>query len=238
MAPASPPPRTIELAQVLARPSMKAIELWLEVVPEPVEREAQVADLDAGQLTTLGDVLDAETGEELVSTLEPHAAGDLLVALPLATAGTVLDALNTDIAADVLRELDAQKRERLLGAVPAGQAAVLRGLLAWPEHSAAAHMVPDLLTVEQMRPPQAPSTDSASRMRAAAPTRSRAGTSTSSMVPAGFRGWWRSGRSCWRPPARASPSSWTTTSSRSDRSMIPRSPRARCSTSACSRSRS
>ena len=147
MTPASPPPRTIELAQVLVSPSTRAIDLWLEVVPDPVEREAQVGELDAAELALLGDVLDAETGEELVSTLEPHAAGDLLGALPLVTAGTVLDALNTDLAADILRELDPSERERLLGAVPAGQAAVLRSLLAWPEHSAAAHMVPDVLTV-------------------------------------------------------------------------------------------
>ncbi|WP_447950057.1 magnesium transporter [Microbacterium aurum] len=144
---ADPTARPIELGRVLERGTPPAVELWLEVVPDPVERAAQIDELDAAQLQTLGALLDTDSGEELVSTLEPHAAGDLLVALGSESAGVILDALNTDLAAEVLRDLEPAAQEEMLAAVPAAHASVLRGLLAWPEHSAAAHMSPDVLTV-------------------------------------------------------------------------------------------
>lgn len=144
---AEPTPQAIGLDRVLERGTPRAVALWLEVVPDPSERAAQVEALDAAQLSVLGDLLDAESGEELASTLEPHAAGDMLAGFALAQAGRILDSLNTDLAAEVLRELDPERREALLAGVPAGQASVLRALLAWPEHSAAAHMLPEVLTV-------------------------------------------------------------------------------------------
>lgn len=144
---AQPPAVTIELARVLDRGTTRAIALWLEVVPDPVEREEQVAALSPARLAVLDELLDAETGEELVSTLDPIAAGELLVGIGVPKAGVILNELNTDLAAEILRELSPEQRETLLSAVPADQAAALRGLLSWPEHSSAAHMIPDVLTV-------------------------------------------------------------------------------------------
>jgi magnesium transporter len=145
--PDAPAPRSVQLNQLVDTATTRSIAHWLDVMPDPVERAAQLDDLDAVQLQELGDVLDAEVGEDLVSTLEPHAAGDFLLAIAPSQAGMILDELNTDLAAEILREQHPAGREKLLAVVPAAQARALRALLAWPEHSAAAHMIPDLLTV-------------------------------------------------------------------------------------------
>ncbi|WP_439593939.1 magnesium transporter [Microbacterium sp.] len=148
MARAAQPPATIELAQLLDRGTTRAVALWLEVVPDPVEREEQIVALSPERLLMLDALLDAETGEELVATLDPLAASELLLGIGVLKAGLILNELNTDLAADILRELAPDDRETLLSAVPADQAHVLRDLLSWPEHSSAAHMIPDVLTVE------------------------------------------------------------------------------------------
>ncbi|MFV0319342.1 MAG: magnesium transporter [Microbacterium sp.] len=139
--------RPTDLSQVLAAGTPDALESWLEAVTDPGERTGQLALLEPDERRRLGDLLDADTGEELVSTLQPHAAGDLLIGIAPARAGIVLDALNSDHAAEVLRELEPAEREPLLAAVPLTQANVLHALLAWPDDAAAAHMVPEVLTV-------------------------------------------------------------------------------------------
>jgi magnesium transporter len=144
---ADPAVRPIELDQVIATATPRAIALWLEVVPDPVERATQLGGLHAQQVRRLGELLDADTGEELLSTIDTHDAGELLSGIAGERAGALLDVLNSDLAADILRDLEPEPREALLAAVPIPQADVLRSLLAWPEHSAAAHMVPDVLTV-------------------------------------------------------------------------------------------
>ena len=59
----------------------------------------------------------------------------------------LLDALDSDRVADILRELKGAPRQRILDLLPAQRADRIRGLLSWPQDSAAAHMVPEMLTV-------------------------------------------------------------------------------------------
>lgn len=150
MKPASttpPSPQTIDLRQAIAIGNPKAIDLWLDVVDDPRLRSDQLGDLAPAELVRLGELMPTEVAAEVTDTLALHVAVDLVRTVAAARGASVLAALESDRAAEILRELDAPDRERLLTAMPAEHAVVLRDLLTWPPESAAAHMVPDVLTV-------------------------------------------------------------------------------------------
>lgn len=135
------------LSAALKLGSPSGLAAWLEQVPRPQERENQISRLASGELSALGAALDVRNSEELFSTLDPHAAAELLTRLGNPAAERAITAINSDLAVDILRECSPADRERLLSAIAAGRSAVLRGLLEWPERSVAAHMVPEVLTV-------------------------------------------------------------------------------------------
>ncbi|TGO05640.1 magnesium transporter [Serinibacter arcticus] len=147
MTPAPQTPQTLDLRQAIAIGNPKAIDLWLDVVEDPRLRSEQLGELDPGELLRLGDLMPVGVAAEVTDTLALHVAVDLVRTVAAARGGELLAALESDRAAEILRELDADERERLLTAMPAEHAVVLRDLLTWPPESAAAHMVPDVLTV-------------------------------------------------------------------------------------------
>lgn len=137
----------ISLRQAIATDTAKAIELWLEIEPEPAERERQIAALPTAARGRLGELLDADTGADLLGSIEADLAAKVLKAMPVAAAGGLLGALDAPYAAEILRRFSDPRRDSLLGAMVIDQARMLRGILAWPEDSVAAHMQPDALTV-------------------------------------------------------------------------------------------
>jgi len=138
----------LSLHQALAIGTPKAVSLWLDVVDDPIERADQLGDLTEAEAVRLTELLTVPEAVDLLDTLDLHTAVDALRIAPPARAGAVVAHLETDRAAELLRELDAAESERILGRVPADRAAVLRGLLRWPEDSVAAHMVPDVIAVD------------------------------------------------------------------------------------------
>lgn len=138
---------TIDIRQVIGIGTPKAVELWLDVVADPQDRTHEVAGLSKQELEKLGHLLDNTSGVELLESVDNNLAARLLQAMAPALAAPLIDALDSDHAADVLREFKEQKREALLTLLPLQRAMILRGLLSWPEDSAAAHMVPETLTV-------------------------------------------------------------------------------------------
>ncbi|CAN5485389.1 magnesium transporter [soil metagenome] len=139
--------QTIRLKHAIAMDSAKAIELWLDVVEDPTDRAHQLAALSTSETRALGRLLDAETGVELYESIDDQLAAAVLRQLPMDRVAAFLDLLDSDHAGNVLREVDGPIREQWLTALPSERAKVLRGLLSWPEDSAAAHMVPETLTV-------------------------------------------------------------------------------------------
>ncbi|QIK73602.1 magnesium transporter [Propioniciclava coleopterorum] len=137
-----------DLAEVLAARTPAAVTLWLGSTPTD-EVDAQVAALDRRELTQLADVLTPESASRLMDRLEPHTAGMLLDAVPAPTAAGLLGLLPEDEASRVVRTLDADVAARVLASLPNAQSALLRGLLAWPEESAASWMRPAYLHVDQ-----------------------------------------------------------------------------------------
>jgi magnesium transporter len=137
----------INIRQVLATGTPKAVKHWLQVVEDPAEREHQLARLSSADWQRFGDLLDSETGPDVIESIDADLAADALRAMQVPRAAAILDAVDSDCAARILRQLDHHGREGLLTALPQTRADVLRGLLSWPETSAAAHMVPETLTV-------------------------------------------------------------------------------------------
>jgi len=140
---------SMDIRQAVAMDNPKAIELWLDVVEDPVDRARQLAKLSKPDWRGLGEVLDQNTGPDVFEAIDDDLAANALRAMAMPTAARLVETLDSDHAADVLRKLDATTREALLTVISLERANVLRALLEWPEDSAAAHMVPETLTVAQ-----------------------------------------------------------------------------------------
>lgn len=142
------PSRTIDLRHAIAIGTPKAVELWLDLVDDPVERADQIRALDEDETRRFADLLSIEDAIEMVDTIDLHLILDLIRLIPRHQAAALLAALESDRATEILRELEPPEREPLLAQMPQDRAVALRALLTWPEESAAAHMVPDVVTVD------------------------------------------------------------------------------------------
>jgi magnesium transporter len=105
---------TIDIRHVIGIGTPKAVELWLDVVTDPSDRAHELAALSKTELAQLGRLLDPSSGTELLESIDDHLAGRTLQAMEPAPAATLLAALDSDHAANVLRELKGPKREALL----------------------------------------------------------------------------------------------------------------------------
>lgn len=140
-------PADLDLHDVLDVGTRRAVEVWLEETPDPRVRADEVADLSDAQVRALVDLLDPTTGAELLGSVDPHAAAEVLQVVPAAVAAGLVGSLDPDEAVEVLRALPDDERAALLAAMPLTRSAVVRGLLAWPAESAAARMNPEVVTV-------------------------------------------------------------------------------------------
>lgn len=137
----------LDLHDVVAVGTRRAVEVWLEQAADPRDRADQLADLSDAQVRTLVDLLDPPTAAELLGSLDPHAAAEVVHVVPAPVAAGLVDSLDADRAAELLRALPDAERASVLGAMRVARSAVVRGLLAWPDDSAAARMNPDVATV-------------------------------------------------------------------------------------------
>lgn len=139
--------KVLDLHDVIELATAKGIELWLASTPEPGDRTDQLADLSDAEVIRLASILTPETGAELLESVDLHSAIDALTVMPRPVSAGLLDALDPDLSAEMLREIDDEHRGELLGSMAIARSAVVRGLLAWPEDSAAARMTPEAITV-------------------------------------------------------------------------------------------
>ncbi|VTR75316.1 magnesium transporter [Cellulomonas hominis] len=141
------PAPALDLHDVVAVGTRRAVELWLASTTDRRARADQVADLSDAQVRDLVRLLDPATAADLLGSLDPHAAAEVLLVVPAAVGAGLVDSLGADEAAEVLRVLPDDVRGRLLGAMRVARSAVVRGLLAWPAGAAAAWMNPEVVTV-------------------------------------------------------------------------------------------
>ena len=120
---------------------------WLKAVQLPAERSRQLAKLSGSELRLLGEILDADTAEDLLDSVDAKLAAHALTAMDPAVAAALIDPLDTDDATEILREIRGPALELVLSALPPDREPALRRLLKWPKDSVAAHMVPESLTI-------------------------------------------------------------------------------------------
>ncbi|NHT19451.1 magnesium transporter [Cellulomonas sp. IC4_254] len=132
---------------VVAVGTRRAVEVWLETTTDPRTRADEVAELSDREVRTLVGLLDPTTAEHLLASLEPHAAAEILHVVPAPVAAGLVASLDPDEAAELLRVTPDGERAALLAAMPVTRSATVRGLLAWPDDAAAAHMNPEVATV-------------------------------------------------------------------------------------------
>lgn len=145
--PGAPRPTDLDLHDVVAVGTRRAVEVWLESTPAPRTRADQVADLSDDQVRTLVGLLDPASAADLLESLDPHAAAEVLHVVPDAVAAGLVDSMDPDEAAELLRALPDDRSAAVLSAMAVARSAVVRGLLAWPDESAAARMDPEVATV-------------------------------------------------------------------------------------------
>jgi len=136
-----------ELADVVAAADPDALADWLHHRALPADRSHALARLPRAALRALAGFAATDDTVELLDSVDDELAARLLRAAVPADSVRLVDALDSDRGADLLRELDEDTRDRILTGLPAERAAALRALLSWPVDSAAAHMVPETLTV-------------------------------------------------------------------------------------------
>lgn len=137
----------IDLHDVVQVATPRAVEVWLDSVPDPRVRADQLADLSDAQVRDLVRLLVPASAGDLFNSLDPYVVAEVLQVVPAPVAAGLLDSLKSDNAAEVLRLLDDGECDTLLSAMAQVRSAVVRGLLAWPEDSAGAAMNADVVTI-------------------------------------------------------------------------------------------
>ncbi|WP_263117934.1 magnesium transporter [Cellulomonas sp. RIT-PI-Y] len=138
---------SLDLHDVLSVATPRSVEIWLDTVTDRRTRADQLAELSDAQVRALIRLLRPDTARELFGSLDPHTVAEVLIVLPPTVAAGLVDSMEPDTAAEVLRAVDDDERAHVLSAMAIARSAVIRGLLAWPEDSAAAQMNPEVVTV-------------------------------------------------------------------------------------------
>lgn len=131
---------------VLETSTTRALALWLTST-DRYQRESQVSELSAAQILQLAELLDPITGRELLESLPSHAAHHLLSKLPASTAAGLLESIDEDDGAEILRLFSDEESKQILAAMEVSHSALVRGLLSWPEETAASRMRPSFIAV-------------------------------------------------------------------------------------------
>lgn len=138
---------SISLRQAIDMQTPKALALWLDVVDDPAERTYELSRLSSAERRRLGEGLDAEVGPELLESVDSQLAAKVIKSLPVPRAAELLGALDADDAVRILRRYQHETRDALLSAMPIDQAKRLREMLVWPPDSVAANMSTDALAL-------------------------------------------------------------------------------------------
>lgn len=124
----------------------RAVALWLNDVDHDL-MDNQIADLDEEHAQELTNLLTPASAQELLESITPHTGYDFLKKIPLPFAAGLLDTLNAADAARIIDLMDEGEKLKMLRAMEFSHSALIRGLLAWPDESAASRMSPDYLAV-------------------------------------------------------------------------------------------
>lgn len=134
------------LQELLAAPSPRAVALWLADTDHD-QRDTQLSALDQNQALTLTGQLTPVTAQDLLESVSPHTAVAFLQFLSVPVAAGLLDTMEADDATRVIELMNDDEKQSILRAMEYSHSALVRGLLSWPEDSAASRMRPEFLRV-------------------------------------------------------------------------------------------
>lgn len=134
------------LVEVLTAGTPRALSLWLTDADHDL-MGSQLDDLSQEQAAKLTDLLTPASARELLESVDDYQAYTFLKKLPLPVAAGLLDTLDADEAARVIDYMDESDSHEVLKAMEFSRSALVRGLLAWPDDSAASRMRPKYLRV-------------------------------------------------------------------------------------------
>lgn len=124
----------------------RAVALWLANTDHDA-RDEQLGEVTSSQADTLADLLTPESARELLESVSPHTALGFLRRMPIPVAAGLLDSLESDDATRIIDLMNDDESRRILRAMEFSHSALVRGLLSWPEDSAASRMRPEFLRV-------------------------------------------------------------------------------------------
>ena len=119
------------------------------VAAHPLEAAQVLERLPTRDVAALLARLEFELGARALQQMALYRGTAVLSELPEATASEVVGRLPMEIAALLLRSLDAAARERLLAALSTRRARDLRSVLGFPEGTAGSLMDPEVLALPQ-----------------------------------------------------------------------------------------
>lgn len=137
-------PSSLEDVTVTATP--RAMALWLANTDHDA-RDDQLGSLDTGQAEVITELLTPESARELFESVSPHTALNFLRQVPTPVAAGLLDTLESDDATRIIDLMNDEEARQILRAMEYSHSALVRGLLSWPEDSAASRMRPEFLRV-------------------------------------------------------------------------------------------
>jgi Mg/Co/Ni transporter MgtE len=140
-------PRTASADRPIDLNGPEALADWLKAVPAASDRRRQLSKLSRTEVRELGKIVDDKSALELFESVDDGLAAHGLERMASEDAARAIATLDIDHASDVLRKMRQAPREAVLAPLPADRAQVFRSMLAWPADSAAAHMIPEVLTV-------------------------------------------------------------------------------------------
>lgn len=124
-----------------------AVSEWLRSTGT-AQRSRQVTEMSKEQMERFVSLLTAETGPELLGSIDADAAVKVVQATGVPRCGVFVEALDYDTAADIMRHLREPTRTALLNSLSPEYAETLDAMLRWPQESVAAHMIPDVFTIQ------------------------------------------------------------------------------------------
>ena len=141
-----PPKNPEDLSEAVDLGSSDAIVTWL-TESSNLNRGSQLDDLDRERAARLATLLAPDTAEDLLESVSPHTALHFLRSVPFSTLGGLLDTLDSDVATRIIDLMDEDEAQQALRSMAVSHSTVVRGLLAWPDESAASRMRAEFLHV-------------------------------------------------------------------------------------------
>lgn len=134
------------LANVIQMEDAQAVADWLAETSH-LNRDSELSDLPKDAAQKLAEQLTPATGEELLGSVSPYTSLEFLRAISDTRVGALLDAVDSDVATRIVDLMEEDEAQAALHSMAVSHATVVRGLLAWPDESAASRMRAEYVSV-------------------------------------------------------------------------------------------